>query len=196
MELDTSSLPTCDVAYSPLRPLCRTAMGPNCALNAFNGSSPCNRIYSPSLSYVLILYGYGNLTLYDSRTSGTTGVGTPIWSTDTSLYSDEFAELTGSTLYVDVDGTWSIVILEWYDVYPSSWYGVSYPENAGAANGPYKLLVGDDGVVRLVNKYGRPSWASAPQLSPPPSPLPPPSPQAPTPPPPGETHGAACLPYK
>lgn len=160
----------------------------------------CNRIFSPSLTYSLVLENNRNLAIYSLGSQQR-------WSTNTGVLNPDFADLE---LRLTGDGFWFYLGYSegrQPETFSSFQYGVSYTSNGGRANGPYRLLMGDDGIARIVNLFGNEAWVStvldsppppspepaAPPLPPspppsPPSPLPPsppPQPPSPAPPPPG-----------
>ncbi len=135
----------------------------------------CHRLYSPSFKFFIELQSDGNLVLYREDNNGE-GNGysngnqgqqlravpaVRVWGTN---LSEGFSGVSWAPLSfaLDLEGTWHVEAL-----YDSMYYttgswsvGVSYSGNAGYMNAPYRLLVGDDGIARLVNKDGREAWVS------------------------------------
>lgn len=137
--------------------------------------SACNRLYSPSLDFYLELQIDGNLVLYREEHSSEgnnnahanqqlqlpASSAVRVWGTN---LSEGFSGViwTPLSFALDLEGTWHVEALYGSLYYTTgSWsVGVSYSANAGYMNAPYRLLVGDDGVVRLVNKDGGEAWVS------------------------------------
>ncbi|KAG2485488.1 hypothetical protein HYH03_015762 [Edaphochlamys debaryana] len=123
-----------------------------CGLYANPGSGPwpCARLDSPSRQYYLVIRpNGGNLEVADSQDD------TVVWSSNT-------ASSGAKTLQVLRNGTWALVRLDGSPVLRSvdPTTGTSYPTYAGDALGPFRLHLGDDGSLALLNRNNKEAWTS------------------------------------
>ncbi len=147
-------------------------MPESCALissvgtDSFDPTFVCNRIFSPSLTYSLVLENNGNLAIYSSN-------GRQWWSTNTSVQNPDYQQRLELRLLAD--GSWSYLLGHGDgrqpEIVSSSRYGMPYPDNAGRDQGPYWWLrMGDDGIAFISNIVGRKAWVSRVPDAPPPAP--------------------------
>lgn len=144
--------------------LCSASMAPSCGLY-YTGDpdSQCSRLYSPSLKYVLVLQRTANLALYQ-HDPVTGQLGQEVWATNTNA---------GVAVSLTVGyGSWRIFALAvpWPKSIYSDEYGTEYSSEGGSELWPFKMQVGDDGMVRVVNREGRVAWVSSPSQGNEPSP--------------------------
>lgn len=149
-----------DAADCPPEGVCRPSMPPTCGLWSDNatvqGQHQCDRLYSPSLNYALVLHPDANLVLY--KHDPVTGqLGEEVWAT-----GDHYGTSARLTLYTDP--MWVIDAInedgEMDYFFSSNRNGIEYDNVLVQDNAPYILVVGDDGVVRMLNSDGQVAWAS------------------------------------
>jgi hypothetical protein len=145
-----------------------------CALH-YGGPNDCGMLQSSGSlqdggQYQLRLTGDGNLEMafQRSRWYWPNDVLTSIvWSTAVaypvpgSSVSSGSASDVATMLSLNSNGTWSLRLSSGAEAASSQSYGVTYAAEAGAANAPFTLLAGNDGVARVLNRYGRTAWASS-----------------------------------
>ncbi len=196
--------PTVEVRYDPSgfcnynRYCTDAAMSSTCDLYANDDgtSTPdspylCDRIFSPSMRYALVLERDSDLAVYDYGTEAGDS-----WTLVSAIVTGAlFGRAQEHQLTLDAEGNWYINYSALGRDVSSSIYGISMGEYRGSDKAPFRLTLGDDGIVRLLNREDQVAWLSslpAPPQPPPSPPSPPPSPPA-TPAPPGERHAPGRL---
>ncbi len=148
-------------------------MPPSCGLYTsrylgdWDPDHQCNRLYSASLEYVLVLHTNSNMVIY--RTAGSNATEQPtevVWSADTAFGND------ARSLLLYRDGSWAIAtargLVSMFERFDR--VGVYYKNNANYELAPFMLRLGNDGTVRLVNRLGHVAWSSQMLEAQPPSP--------------------------
>ncbi len=153
-----------DAQDCPPEGVCRPSMPSTCGLWSDNatalGMQQCDRLYSPSLEYVLALHPDATLVLY--KLDPVTGqLGEEVWATGERYgYSARLTLYTDPVLVIDAikeDGEMDVFFPD-----GTEYYDAMDPDKA-----PYTLVVGDDGIVRILNRLGQVAWASKDVLTPP-----------------------------
>ncbi len=135
-------------------------MPPSCGLYAPAAAtgtpdSPylCDRVFSPNMRYALVVLS-DRLTVYE--------YGTGTGSSWANLYDlgQKFTDLTSGSddafLVLQSSGEWLVRGDVWAS--GSSDVGTAYPLNAEEARAPFRLTVGDDGTVQILNRDGEQAW--------------------------------------
>ncbi len=165
----------CPETFDCSDPTMPTSCGlyPNTARGNWDPDYQCNRLYSRSLDYVLVLHTNGDLVVY--FTAGPDSTEQPsevVWSGDTSIGFE------ARRLVLTSDGSWALNSENGpnSNVVLANDVGFLNPWNGGGDLGPFTLYVSDDGGVWLVNSVDDVAWST--RSTGPPENVPPPSPVA------------------
>lgn len=147
----------------------------------------CDRVYSPSMRYALVL-GSGELAVYEYGTEAGDS-----WTLHSAIVTGAPTQ-AHMVLSLDTQGSWSIYKYggAGEGTLESHQFGITMEEHRGIDKRPFRLTVGDDGLVRVTNREDQVTWVSS--LTPAPSSTLSPAPSSSDNPlPQGERAGQSCL---
>ncbi len=138
-------------------------MPPSCGLyTTVNASgtpdSPylCDRVFSPNMRYSLVLGLDRSLAVYDYGT----GAGDSWTLVTTIMPSDSWLLGKDLELFLEAGGFWYLNPNKSFPFTSSVDYGNTLLAHRGDHKAPFRLTVGNDGNVQLMNNQGQAAWTS------------------------------------
>ncbi|KAG2484167.1 hypothetical protein HYH03_016981 [Edaphochlamys debaryana] len=128
-------------------------------LNVARGAETyCNNQYSPLEKFSIRLQTDGNFLLVNMTSNAA------VWASGSFI-----ANASGFVMALNDNGSYSVYggnsTLSWglrysSEAVPGRGQRIMYPMNGGVINGPFAMVVRDEGGFEVQNRFGIPSWAS------------------------------------
>ncbi|KAG2487793.1 hypothetical protein HYH03_013637 [Edaphochlamys debaryana] len=154
---------TCGVASEtkcpdPARDLrCGLIPPPNATAPAPAGGQlwQCDRILSPSRRFSLYVESGGNVVVREVYRERYNLVNPPLWSTNTNATRRRAAVFLKNGTWVVTETNGAVVWRSWLNT-----ISTTFADKTGEALGPFRMQVGDDGIVSVLNRLNQEAWTT------------------------------------